>query len=60
MHRIIMSKIKVELICFQVHVEPLSYLYSILITLIFSIVVDFVMRGKISSISMSESLKAIE
>ena len=60
MHRLIMDKIKVDMICFDVHIEPLSYVYSSLITIMFSIIVDFVMRRKIADINMSESLKAIE
>lgn len=60
MHRAVMSKIKVDMICFDVHVDLSSYLISAGLTILFSVLVEFFMRRKISEINMSESLKSIE
>lgn len=60
MHRIVMSKIKIDMICFDIHVEPSSYLISAGLTILFSVFVELFMRGKIYGVNMSESLKSVE
>ncbi|MGN0164830.1 MAG: FtsX-like permease family protein [Lachnospiraceae bacterium] len=60
MHRVVMSKIKVDLICFNVHVDLSSYIFSAALTFLFSIIVELFMRRKIAAVNMSESLKSIE
>lgn len=60
MHRVVMSKIKVDMLCFDVHVEVSSYLISAGFTILFSVFVELFMRRKISGVNMSESLKSIE
>lgn len=60
MHQAVMSKIKVDMICFDIHIDVSSYLISAGLTILFSIFVEMFMRRKISEVNMSESLKSIE
>ncbi len=47
-------------IMFGRYIHPLSYIYSFIITVIFSLIVNFIMTGILKKISMVESLKSIE
>ena len=40
--------------------SPMSYLYGFVLTIIFSMLVNFIMYFKMNKISMVESLKSIE
>lgn len=60
LHRFVMSQIQVDLIAFDVYIKPVSYGYSILLTLVFTFLVNRVMGGKLEKISMTESLKSID
>ena len=60
LHRFIMANIDLETIAFDVHVGPMSYFISFLITFVFTIIVDVVMYFKLDNINMVESLKSIE
>ena len=41
-------------------ITPTTYIYSYLITLIFSVVVNLAMYGKLKKLPMVESLKSVE
>ena len=41
-------------------IEPLSYVLSFALTMVFSVFVSFTMRGKLARVNMVESLKSIE
>lgn len=58
--RFLMSKIKVDLVSFHVHVNWQSYLFSFLYTFLFAMLVDMVMYRRLENIDMAESLKSIE
>ena len=60
LHRFVMSQIQMDMVTFQIQILPISYLYSLLMVLLFSLIVDLFMRGKIMRIDMAESLKSIE
>lgn len=60
LHRFVMAQIKVDLISFHVCVKPVSYGYSVILTLAFAFLVDRVMGGKLERISMTESLKSVD
>lgn len=60
LHSFIMNKIQIDLLNFDVHVEPLSYALAVAGTFIFAAIVNMVMSKKIEKISMTESLKSIE
>ncbi|MBR4708138.1 MAG: FtsX-like permease family protein, partial [Pseudobutyrivibrio sp.] len=59
-HAFIMSQIIVDLITFDVRVTPLSYCLSFVLTVLFTLIINFLMGHKLDEISMTESLKAIE
>ena len=60
LHRYVMYNIKIDMVTFDVHVNPISFVYAILYTFIFALFVDFVMYFKISKINMAESLKSVD
>lgn len=60
LHQFVMSQIQVDMVAFAVEIMPISFVYTVLIVLLFFIVVDLVMRPKIEAIDMAESLKSIE
>ena len=60
LHTFVMSKIVVDLITFDVRINALSYLYSFLLTVGFTFIVNLAMNKKLDEISMTESLKAVE
>lgn len=60
LHAFVMSRVKIDLLSFDVHIEPSSYIIGVLGTFAFAAIVNFVMYYKINKISMTESLKSIE
>ena len=60
LHAFIMSKIIIDLITFDVRITGLSYVYSFMLTILFTYGINLFMRKKLDSISMTESLKAVE
>ena len=60
LHMYVMSRIKADAVSFDVNIKPLSFLFAVILTFVFSFLVDMVMRRKIASINMAESLKSIE
>ncbi len=60
LHGFVISKIDVDMITFDVRILPLSYLWSILLTFVFMVIVDLFMYAKLERINMAESLKSIE
>ena len=60
LHAYVMGQIKIDLMCFDVRVAPLSYLISAALTLVFGLLVNLALRRKIRAIDMSQALKSIE
>ena len=60
LHRFVMSQIVVDMVAFDVHVKPVSFVYSVVLTQVFTWFVDRLMRKKIDAISMTESLKSVD
>lgn len=60
LHRFVMLQLKVDMVTFEIHIKPISYLYAFLAVLFFTVCVDLIMRRKINRIDMAESLKSIE
>ena len=56
----IISSIQMNNVLFPSIVQPLSYVWGFLLTLGFSLLVNFIMYFKMNKISMVESLKSIE
>lgn len=59
-HAFVMSCVKVDMIAFDVRIKTVSYLYSVLLTLLFAWLVNKFMSGKLEKISMTESLKSVD
>lgn len=59
-HRVVMSMIQIDLIMFMVEIKPLSYVYALIGTVIFALIVNIFMKRQIGKIHMAESLKAVE
>lgn len=60
LHAFVMEQINPDGICFDSRIVWSSYLFSIVITIVFALLVQLVMRFKLNRISMTESLKAVE
>ena len=60
LHWFIMQVLRVELVTFDVRVNTISYVYSVLLTFLFAMCVNFMLTGKLEKISMTESLKSVD
>ena len=59
-HAFVMSQVQVDQISFAVRILPISYVYSVLLTMVFALIVNWFMRGKLDRVSMTESLKSVD
>lgn len=55
-----MHEIKVEMVFFEARLLPMSYVYSVILTFVFTLAVNFYMRRKLDHINMAESLKSVD
>ncbi len=60
LHRYVIFTAEIDMMMFGRSIKPLSYLYSIILTWIFSFFVNVVMHFRLKRINMVESLKSIE
>lgn len=60
LHRFVMAQIAMDMVTYQIRIDFISYIYSLLFVLAFSTVVNLIMRAKIEKIDMAESLKSAE
>lgn len=60
LHRYVMFNINVEVVTFDTKILPASYIWSIILTFIFALIVDLALSVKIDRIKMAESLKSVE
>ncbi|MDO4616594.1 MAG: ABC transporter permease [Lachnospiraceae bacterium] len=60
LHRYLITTLEVEMIMFGRQIRPASYLYSSLLTIVFSVLVNILMYYKLKQIDMVESLKSVE
>jgi len=60
LHRFIMKQIQVDMVSFENVIEPESYIFTVVTVLIFTFIVDRIMRLKLKKINMAEALKSIE
>ena len=60
LHKYVMAQIIVDMVYFNTHIEAISYVYAVILTFIFALMVNLVMRRKLSRINMAESLKSVE
>ena len=59
-HRIVMSMILIDSFAFDIKVTAISYILSLVCTVLFAVIVNLFMRKQIGNIKMAESLKAVE
>ena len=59
-HRYIMSQLIVDMVSFKCRILPRTFILSVILTFIFTIVVNAVMEIKLENINMAESLKSVE
>ena len=60
LHGFVMSRVKIDMVSFAVQIKPLSYVYSLLFTFLFAIIINGVMSVKLEKINMAESLKSVD
>lgn len=56
----VISQIKIDFVWFQARALPPSYLWSVGLTLLMAVIVDFVFYFKLDKINMAEALKSVE
>lgn len=59
-HRFVMGEIQIDMVSFNVQINAVSYLFSVLLTMGFAWIVNCMMTGKLECINMAESLKSID
>ena len=60
LHGFIMRQISVDMVSFNIVIEPQSYVFTVIVVLVFTFIVDRIMRRKLKKINMAEALKSIE
>lgn len=60
LHRFIIVTVEVDVCMFGRNINRISFVYAILLTFVFSIIVNFAMYYKLRKIDMVESLKSVE
>lgn len=60
LHAFVMHQIQIDMVSFDVHIKPQSYVYSLLFTFGFTAVVNLFMSFKLEKINMAESLKSVD
>ena len=60
LHHFIIKSISMEGVMFGLKIENISYIIGAIITIIFTVFVNFLMKGSLKDIDMIESLKSVE
>lgn len=60
LHWFVMYNINIDMISFKTMIMPISYVWSLLLTFAFALMVNGIMYFKLEKINMAESLKSIE
>ena len=56
----VVSQVKIDFVWFQTRALPLSYVLSVVLTILTAIIVDFVFYFRLEKINMAEALKSVE
>lgn len=56
----VMSQIKIDMVWFQSRLTVPSYVYSVLLTILTALLVDFIFHFRLEKINMAEALKSVE
>ncbi|HIU30881.1 MAG TPA: FtsX-like permease family protein [Candidatus Caccousia avistercoris] len=60
LHSFVIQTVEVDMVMFSRSIASLSFLWSVLITMVFTAVVDVIMLPKMKHINMVESLKSVD
>lgn len=60
LHIFVIDTVEVDMVMFGRSIKPLSYVWSFLLTMVFSFLVNLVMEKKLRNVSMVESLKSVD
>ncbi|MCH5274380.1 MAG: ABC transporter permease [Lachnospiraceae bacterium] len=60
LHLFVMGEINIDMISFDVQIRPSSYVFSVLLTFVFTWFINRLMSGKLNRINMAESLKSVD
>lgn len=60
LHIYVMREVDIDMISFDIHVRNVSYLFSVLLTFLFTWGINLIMAGKLDRINMAESLKSVD
>lgn len=60
LHRFVMAKIQVDMVCFPIRIDGISFAWSVVLTFVFALIVDFFMYFRLGRIHMAEALKSVE
>lgn len=60
LHLYVMDKVDIDLMAFDIHIKKASYFLSILLTFVFTWVLNRIMSVKLETINMAESLKSVD
>jgi putative ABC transport system permease protein len=58
--KFVMSKIQVDMVWMSARLLPMSFVWSIVITLISTLLIDFILFFRLERINMAEALKSVE
>ena len=59
-HHTVMSMVRIDLVHFNNKIHPISYLLAFCLSILFSVIVNRMMKRQIKKVNMAESLKAVE
>ena len=59
-HHFIMNVINMDMMMFGMNIKPLSFVYGVGITIVFTLIVLLMTKGSLKKIEMIESLKSVE
>ena len=60
LHWFVMYNINIDMISFTTTIAPVSYVWNLILTFVFAMLVNGIMYFKLEKINMAESLKSIE
>ncbi|OUP06061.1 FtsX-like permease family protein [Anaeromassilibacillus sp. An200] len=60
MHSFVIQTMEIDMVMFGRTIQPMSFVWSALLTLLFAVIVDLVMYPKLKRIDMVESLKSVD
>lgn len=60
LHQFVMESAEINLVMFSRDIYVMSYVWSALLTVLFALIVNIVMHGRLKRVNMVESLKSVE